>query len=113
MEELDNQQKEEKAKSFWSKMNTASETSFMQIFTRLPFFVFLIFLGVVHIANTHLAEFYVRDIVTKEKLVKRLRWQYLATSADMMKQTKQSSVAEIVEEQGLRPLRVPPNIVEE
>lgn len=100
-------------KAFWSKANEASELGFMQLFSHLPFILFLIALGVLHIANNHLAEYYVRSIVQKEKEVRRLRWEYLSTSSEMMKQSKQSSVAALVEKQGIKPLRVPPNIVEE
>ncbi|MBX2902261.1 MAG: hypothetical protein KF872_01800 [Chitinophagales bacterium] len=100
-------------KAFWSKANTASELGFMQLFTHLPFIMFLIALGVLHIANNHLAEYYERSIAQKEKEVRQLRWEHLSTSSEMMKQSKQSSVAGLVVEQGIKPLRVPPNIVAE
>jgi hypothetical protein len=100
-------------KEFWGKVNLASELGFMQLFTHLPFVLFLILLGVLHIANNHLAEFYVRTIAQKEKQVRQLRWEYVSASAEMMKQSRQSSVAVLVENQGIKPLRVPPHMVEE
>lgn len=108
-----NEQEAKGLKAFWTKANEASEMGFMQLFSHLPFIVFLISLGVLHIANNHLAEYYVRTIAQKEKEVRQLRWEYLSTSSEMMKQSKQSSVAALVEQQGIKPLRVPPNIVEE
>ncbi|MBX2910071.1 MAG: hypothetical protein KF706_10600 [Chitinophagales bacterium] len=112
MEETEKQTEKSKG-NFWSKANEASEIGFMSLFTNLPFILFLIGLGVIHIANAHLAENYVRDIAKKEKQVQQLRWDYLFTSSEMMKQSKQSSVAGLVEKYGIKPLRIPPNIVEE
>ncbi len=95
------------------KADAAGEMGFMQLFTHLPFVLFLVVLAALHIANSHLAEAYVRDIAAKEKQAQQMRWEYLSATSGMMQQSKQSSVAVLVEEQGLKPLRVPPVIVEQ
>jgi len=118
MENQDLKEKTENKKDFslgglLRKADAAGEMGLAQLFFHLPFVLFLVVLAALHIANSHLAESYVREIAAKEKQAQQMRWEYLSTTSGMMKQSKQSSVAVLVENQGLKPLRVPPVIVEE
>ena len=118
MENQDLKEKTENKKDFslgglLRKADAAGELGLAQLFFHLPFVLFLVILAALHIANSHLAESYLREIATKEKQAQQMRWEYLSTTSGMMKQSKQSSVAVLVENQGLKPLRVPPVIVEE
>jgi hypothetical protein len=82
------------------------------ILLSLPFILFLVVLGFIHIANNHLAESYGRRISTTEKNVRDLRWQYMETTNKLMKKSRLSEVSKLVEEQGLKELRQPPYIIE-
>lgn len=113
MEATNNNKKNFSLAQLLRKADAASEMGFMQLFFHLPFVLFLITLAALHIANSHLAESYVRDIAAKEKQVQQMRWEYLSTTSVLMQQSKQSSVAELVAAQEIKPLRVPPIIVED
>lgn len=82
------------------------------ILLSLPFVLFLVLLGFLHIANNHLAESYARKISKTEKEVRDLRWQYMETTNKLMKKSRLSEVSKLVEEQGLKELRQPPLIIE-
>ena len=82
------------------------------ILLSLPFVLFLVGLGFLHIANNHLAESYARKITKTEKEVRDLRWQYMETTNKLMKKSRLSEVSKQVEEQGLKELRQPPLIIQ-
>jgi hypothetical protein len=82
------------------------------ILLSLPFVLFLVVLGFLHIANNHLAENYARKISRTEKEVRDLRWQYMETTNKLMKKSRLSEVSKLVEDQGLKELRQPPLIIE-
>ena len=82
------------------------------ILLSLPFVLFLVILGFIHIANNHLAESFGRRISTTEKNVRDLRWQYMETTNKLMKKSRLSEVSKLVDEQGLKELRQPPYIIE-
>jgi hypothetical protein len=82
------------------------------ILLSLPFVLFLVVLGFLHIANNHLSESYARRISKTEKEVRDLRWQYMETTNKLMKKSRLSEVSKLVENQGLKELRQPPQIIE-
>ena len=82
------------------------------ILLSLPFVLFLVGLGFLHIANNHQAESYARRISKTEKEVRDLRWQYMETTNKLMKKSRLSEVSKLVEEQGLKELRQPPLIIQ-
>lgn len=94
------------------KFDSASETGLKKMLLNLPFVLFLVMLAVLHIANNHAAENYARNIVSTEKEVKQLRWQYMTTTSGLMLKSKQSEVAKLVDAQGLKELRIPPYKIE-
>ncbi len=69
----------------------------------LLFVMFLGFLTMVYIANSHLAERNVREIQTLQKELKEMRWYYMSLQSENMYNAKRSEVAERVRETGLRP----------
>jgi hypothetical protein len=82
------------------------------IMLSLPFVLFLVLLGFLHIANNNLAEKYARNITKSEKEVRDLRWQYMETTNKLMKKSRLSEVSKLVEDQGLKELRQPPFIID-
>ncbi|MES2621567.1 MAG: FtsL-like putative cell division protein [Bacteroidota bacterium] len=98
--------------SLLSKFDNAGESSLKRVLLNLPFVFFLVFLAILHIANNHLAENYVRRITKTEREVKQLRWRYMTKTSGLMQKSKQSEVAKLVSTQGLKELRIPPYKIE-
>lgn len=73
-----------------------------------PFFMFLAGLAVCYIANTHYAEKTIRqsDKLTKE--IKELRSEYITIKSDLMYRSKQSEVAQRLQDKEIKPLTTPP-----
>ncbi len=74
----------------------------------LPFIFYLSFLAVLYIGNTYYAEKTVRDIEKTKTELKELRYEYIATKAELMFQSKQSEVAKNLEDIGLKESTTPP-----
>ena len=72
------------------------------ILKNLPYLLFLGFLAVFYIANAHYAEKKVREIQSKQKEIKHLRWQYMSMKSDNMYNTKQSELVKTVNPLGLK-----------
>jgi hypothetical protein len=98
--------------SLLGKFDNAGESGLQKVLLNLPFVLFLVFMGMLHIANNHLAENYARRITNTEKEVKQLRWKYMTTTSSLMQKSKQSEVARLVAAQGLKELRIPPYKIE-
>ena len=73
------------------------------------FIMFLVGLGLLFVANTHIAERTVRNINEKEKELKELRWEYMTLKSNLMYERKQSELAERLESEGLKELEKPPH----
>ncbi|MES2810753.1 MAG: FtsL-like putative cell division protein [Bacteroidota bacterium] len=68
----------------------------------LPFVLFMAFLGMLYIANRHLAEKSIRDIAKLTKEVHELTWEYKVTKADLAFKSTQSEVAKRADTLGVR-----------
>ncbi len=82
-----------------------AELSFMPvefILKNLPFLVFLGFLAVIYIANSHYAERNVRKIQVLQKELKELRWFYMSLQSENMVNSMQSEVVDKVADDGLK-----------
>lgn len=94
------------------RFDSVGESGIKRVFLNVPFLLFLIALGVLHIANNHMAVSMVRKIAAVEKEVKELRWKYMTTSSMLIQKSRQSEVAKLVKGQGLKELREPPLIIQ-
>ena len=72
-----------------------------KVVKNLPYTLFIVFVGLVYIANGYLAEDTVREINKVGNELKELRSEYITTKSDLMYTTKQSELAKIIEERGL------------
>jgi hypothetical protein len=102
------------------KPDTEFNDNFLtQLFTRgflnaesatkaLPFVLFLAFLGMVYIANRHLAERNIRDIDKITKEVKELSWDYKTAKADLAFKSTLTQVAKRVDTLGIKESMQPP-----
>lgn len=80
----------------------------------LPFILFVAFLGMLYIANMHMAERSIRDISKIGKEVKELSWDYKTTKADLAYRSTLTEVAKRVDTLGLKESLTPPQkIVDE
>jgi hypothetical protein len=74
----------------------------------LPFLLFLSFLCMLYIANSHIAVKNIRNIDKLNKEVKELSWEYKSLKADLMFKSKLTEVAKIVDTLGIKELTEPP-----
>ena len=116
-EEPEIQLKEEKAeipKNFFTSFFTDGVISKEAATEMLPFIIFLAFLGMIYIANRHMAEKNIRNIDKLGKEVKELSWDYKTLKADLMRKSTQTEVAKLVDTLGLiEPVEPPVKIVVE
>ena len=78
----------------------------------LPKILFVLFLGLLYIGNTHYAEKTVRKINTLHADVEDLRADYTTLKSDLMFASKQSEVARKVKNIGLKESLIPPHKIE-
>ena len=74
----------------------------------LPFVFYVGFIAILYIGNTYYAEKTVREIGEIKIELKELRYEHIATKAELMFQSKQSEVARNMEAVGLRESTTPP-----
>ncbi len=67
----------------------------------LPFMLFIALLGMIYIANMHLAERNIRDINKISKEVKELSWDYKTTKAELAFKSTLTEVAKRAKEDTL------------
>ncbi|GIV34257.1 MAG: hypothetical protein KatS3mg031_1792 [Chitinophagales bacterium] len=82
--------------------------SLENIASNLPYFLFLVFLAMLYISNTHSVENTIRNIDRMKAEVKEIRWNYISAKAELMFKSKQTEVARAVEPLGLKELVNPP-----
>jgi hypothetical protein len=107
--------KEGSATVFFRKLFTEGAVSKETATDMLPYLIFLCVLGMIYIANSHMAVKNIRDIDRLSKEVKELSWEYKSLKADLMFKSKMTEVAKKVDTLGLEELVEPPTkiIVEE
>ncbi len=74
----------------------------------LPKILYITFLAILYISNTHYAEKTVREINAIQAEVEDLRADYTTMKADLMFASKQSEVARKVKDYGLKESLTPP-----
>lgn len=74
----------------------------------LPFILFMAFLGMVYIANSHFAVNNIRAIDRLSKEVKEQSWEYKSLKAELMFKSKLTEVKNIVDTLGIKELIEPP-----
>jgi hypothetical protein len=79
----------------------------------LPFVLFLAFLGMIYIANRHLAEKNIRDIDKISKEVKELSWDFKTTKADLAYKSTLTEVAKRADTLGIKESLQPPQKITE
>ncbi|MCP4123800.1 MAG: hypothetical protein GY751_18785 [Bacteroidetes bacterium] len=89
-------------------MGISEWVSYSNVVRNTLFIVFLVGLGVIHVANTHLAERSIRKMNKKEKELKELRWEYMTLKSNLMYERKQSELADKLIETGITELKEPP-----
>jgi len=75
---------------------------------RMSYLLFITFLIIIYIGNTHYAEKTVRETVKITKELKELRSEHITTLFEMMFKSRQSEVAKSVASVGLKEPVTPP-----
>jgi hypothetical protein len=71
------------------------------VFGNFSYVLFLGFLGIIYIANAHLAEKSVRRIQLLQKEIRELKWEYTSIKSETMYKSMQSQIDESLEPFGL------------
>ena len=71
------------------------------IYKNLPFLYFLTGLGVVYIANVHMAERNVRKVQRLQNELREEKWRYMSIKSDLMYQSTPTMIERSVKEQDL------------
>ena len=96
------------AGAFFKKLFTEGMVSKEAATEMLPFLLFLSFLCMLYIANSHMAVKNIRSIDKLNKEVKELSWEYKSLKADLMFKSKLTEVAKKVDTLGIKELTEPP-----
>jgi hypothetical protein len=107
-EEVEQQPKKKKKNWLLNSLDVTNWVNYEMVSNNLPYILFMAFLGIVYIANAHYAEKSVRETNDIEKKMKELQWEYTTTKSELEYNSKQSEVAKMVEQDGLKELTVPP-----
>lgn len=100
---------EEKAEpGFFRKVFTEGVVSKEDATAMLPFILFIAFLGMVYIANSHMAVNNIRAIDKLSKEVKELSYEYKSLKAELMFKSKLTEVQKKVDTLGIKELIEPP-----
>lgn len=95
-----------------SMLDMSSWLRYETFVRRLPFLFYLFFLAALYIGNRHRVEKQVRQLDAVNKDLIEMRWHYEASKEELAKRSRQSSVATLVVENGVRELTRPPFIIE-
>ncbi len=98
----------ESRNAFFKKLLTDGVVTKEAATEMLPFLLFICFLSMLYIANSHMAVKNIRDIDKLNKEVKELSWEYKSLKADLMFKSKLTEVAKKVDTLGLKELIEPP-----
>lgn len=98
----------ESGAGFFKKLFTEGVVTKEAATEMLPFLLFLSFLCMLYIANSHMAVNNIRKIDKLSKEVKELSWEYKSLKADLMFKSKLTEVAKKVDTLGIKELTVPP-----
>ena len=101
-------EKESNTMIFFRKLFTEGVISKESASGMFPFLIFLCFLVMIYIANSHWAMNHIRSIDKLSKEIKELNWEYKSLKADLMFKSKLTEVAKKVDTLGLKELIEPP-----
>jgi outer membrane murein-binding lipoprotein Lpp len=110
-EEIETPKKAEKEGSatvFFRKLFTEGVVTKEAATDMLPYLIFLCVLGMIYIANSHMATTNMRNIDKLSKDIKELSSEYKSLKSDLMFKSKLSQVAAKVDTLGLKQLIEPP-----
>ncbi len=97
-----------KKKTLFDRLDVSQWVSYEKLVGNMPFILFLSVIGVIYIANAHLAEKSIRETNEIERKMKQLQWEYTITKSELEYASKQSEVAKVMEPTGLKKLTSPP-----
>lgn len=82
------------------RLNLSHQTT-EWVFANFRFLMFLGFLGLIYIANAHLAEANVRKIQLLQREIKELKWEFISIKSETMYKSMQSQLEQNVSPGGL------------
>jgi len=102
------QAKEGSTTLFFRKLFTEGVVSKEAATDMLPYLIFLCVLGMIYIANSHMAVKNIQDIDRLSREVKERSYEYKSLKAELMFKSKLTEVAQKVDTLGIKQLIEPP-----
>ena len=79
-----------------------------EIFNKLLYILFIGFLAMIYIANSHFSERRIREIQVLQDDIKELRWEYMTLAAENRVKAQRSQMADRFAVLGLKPFERSP-----
>ncbi|MBR4837450.1 MAG: hypothetical protein IK004_03300 [Bacteroidales bacterium] len=92
----------EKKGSFFNKYLGGDVFSRQSVVKQLPFVLYVVFLLMLYITNTYIAEDVNREILTKNKILEDRHVEYVYNKSEITRMTKQSELAKILKNKGIK-----------
>lgn len=88
--------------SFFNNYLGGDVFSKASVVKQLPFILYVVFLLMLYITNTYIAEDINREVLTKTKLLEDRHVEYVYNKSEITRMTKQSALAKILKNKGIK-----------
>ena len=92
----------EKKGSFFNEYLGGDVFSKKTVINQLPFVLYVVFLLMLYITNTYIAEDINREVLIKTKLLDEKHVEYVYNKSEITRMTKQSELAKILKNKGIK-----------
>ena len=88
--------------SFFNEYLGGDVFSKASVVKQLPFILYVVFLLMLYITNTYIAEDINREVLVKTKLLEDRHVEYVYNKSEITRMTKQSELAKILKNKGIK-----------
>lgn len=92
----------QKKSSFFNNYLGGDVFSKASVVKHLPFILYVVFLLMLYITNTYIAEDINREVLVKTKLLEDRHVEYVYNKSEITRMTKQSELAKILKNKGIK-----------
>ncbi len=94
--------KDKRRGSFFNNYLGGDVFSKKTVIKQLPFVLYVVFLLMLYITNTYIAEDINREVLTKTKHLEDLHVEYIYNKSEIIRMTKQSELAKVLKDKGIK-----------
>ena len=88
--------------SFFNEYLGGDVFSKKTVIKQMPFILYIVFLMLLYITNTYIAEDINREVLTKTRLLDEKHVEYVYNKSEITRMTKQSELAKILKNKGIK-----------